>query len=206
MNTVIFAGGSSLAKAQGVVSTYPGIWEGAVLDVGCRGRELEKALLEHDVQYAGLDLYPPADIIADLGERIPLDDGSVDVVTALDVLEHTDDLHHAFSEICRVASRHVVITLPNAYELAIRLRVLRGRPVSGKYGLPTDSPSDRHRWFFSLDDARAFVHANARRHGWRVADERAIVGGRRVRFASLISRFPNLGTGTYLCRLEPATP
>lgn len=202
MQTVTFAGGSALQKAEGVVRTYPTIWYGQVLDVGCRSRELEKALANADIQYLGLDIAPGADIVADLGDQIPLGDGSVDVVSALDVLEHTNDIHHAFSEICRVARRHIIITLPNAYELGIRLRVLRGRPISGKYGLPSARPLDRHRWFFSLSEASEFIGENAATNGWRLTDERAVIGPNRAHLRVAVERWPNVLCGTYLALLS----
>jgi len=54
------------------------------------------------------------------------------------VLEHTNNIHKSFEELCRVARKFVVITLPNAYELKTRLKFLLGLPHSGKYGLPVD--------------------------------------------------------------------
>ena len=65
---------------------------------------------------------------------------------ALDVLEHTDDIYRANEELFRVARKNVIIALPNAYEVKGRLKFLIGRTLSGKYGLPLDPPSDRHRW------------------------------------------------------------
>lgn len=206
MQTAIFAGGSALNKAKGVVATYPAIWQGSLLDVGCRSREMEKALTGRQINYSGLDLGSPADVVANLDEGIPLEDQDVDIVTALDVIEHTNDFHFTFAEICRVAHKHVVVSLPNTYEIGVRLRILRGQPVSAKYGLPPSHVADRHHWFFSLTEASRFMHANASRTGWRVADERAIIGPRRGRYAPLVSRYPNLGAGTYLCHLERVAP
>ncbi|GGW23396.1 class I SAM-dependent methyltransferase [Streptomyces xantholiticus] len=196
-------GGMALQKVAGVVRVYPSIWRGTVVDVGCRTRELETALKGRQVHYVGVDIDPSAEVVADLGERLPFDDGSVDVVTAFDVLEHTDDFHNAFSELCRVAREHVVITLPNAYEVRTRLRHLRGKPISQKYGLPVMRPSDRHRWFFSLDEARAFVRNSGREHGWRVVDERVLAGPNTQRIGRAVCRWPNLLGSTYLALLAP---
>jgi len=202
MDSAVFDGGAD-GKARGVVQTYPGIWSGTIVDVGCRSRDVEKALQGRSgFTYIGVDIEPNAEVVADLGEKLPFDDDFADVVTALDVLEHTDDIHRAFGELCRVASKYVVITLPNAYELGVRLRHLRGRPISGKYGLPVERPEDRHRWFFSLKDSQVFLRAQARRHGWRVADERATVGRRRARGGPAVRRWPNLLSQTHLVLLE----
>jgi SAM-dependent methyltransferase len=192
-------------KVCGVVQAYPSIWRGTVVDIGCRTRDLEKALaLEgYEARYIGVDVDPQAEVVADLGERLPFEDKSADVITALDVLEHTDDIHHAFSELCRVARGHIVITLPNCYEVRIRVRHLRGKPISGKYGLPIQRPSDRHRWFFSLDEARTFVSEVSHKNGWEVADERALAGSRGELIRSAVHRWPNLLSPTYLALLRP---
>jgi rRNA maturation protein Nop10 len=135
------AGGGSLAKASSIVSAYPGIWRGTVLDAGCRSQALRQVLHGRPIQYVGLDIHPPADLLADLDDGIPMADGDADVVVALDVLEHTNAIHHAFDELCRVARRHVVIALPNQFDLQDRWATVRGRNRSGKYGLPLDLPA-----------------------------------------------------------------
>lgn len=190
-------------KAQGVVDAFSDIWAGTIIDVGCRDRELEAALGGRSVRYVGVDIDPSAEVVADLGRQLPFDDDSADIVVALDVLEHTDDVHYAFSELCRVAKRYVLITLPNCYDVNARIAHLRGKPLSGKYGLPNQRPSDRHRWFFSLDDARAFVAAQSATQGWLVVSERGVVGPRRERIAGAVRRWPNLLSSTYLALLTP---
>jgi SAM-dependent methyltransferase len=179
------------------------IWTGSVLDVGCRTREVERALAGTGVRYCGVDLDPSAEVVANVGERLPFDDASFDVVMALDVLEHADDFHLAFAEVCRVARRHIVITLPNLYFVGVRLRHLLGHQISEKYGLPLARPADRHRWFFSLNDARAFIAGAATEHGWRVTGEWATRGPRARPLARLVERWPNLLSPTYLAVLQP---
>jgi len=192
-------------KACAVVRAYPTIWRGTVNDVGCRTRDLEAALSQdrHDVRYVGVDIDPSAEVVADLGERLPFENKTANVITALDVLEHTDDIHHAFAELARVARDCIVLSLPNCYEARTRLRYLRGKPVSGKYGLPTARPQDRHRWLFSLDDARVFVREVGRENGWKVADERAVVGHRTESIRPMVGRWPNFFSPTYLALMRP---
>jgi SAM-dependent methyltransferase len=198
------SGGSSLDKAEGIVAAFPGIWEGLVLDVGCRAGELRDALDGRPVSYLGLDRRPPADVVADLGDGIPLADGEADLVAALDVLEHVDGIHAAFGELCRVARRHIVIALPNAYVINARWRQLRG-DRGGKYGLPEEPPPDRHRWLFSLDDARRFCRHRAKVAGWRVVGEAVVVGPRRRRIEPLVRAWPNLLSQSLVTHLVPRT-
>lgn len=196
-------GKSSLAKAQAIVGAFPAIWSGLVVDVGCRSRELEKALVDRaTTRYVGVDIHPNAEVVADLGRGLPFEDREADIVVALDVLEHTDDIFHAFSELCRTARSHVVVTLPNALDVHARLCAVRGRPSSGKYGLPLEPPSDRHRWYFSMNQARAWVERRAAIEGLEVIDERALVGPNRYRVHPIVSRWPNLLSATYLVHIE----
>ncbi len=192
-------------KFYGVVQAFREIWRGRVLDIGCRSAKLKEVLHQHNkpVEYCGVDLYPPADIIADLEMGLPFEEEEFDVVVALDVLEHTDDIYKAFDEICRVTSQFVVITLPNAYELKGRIKFVLGFPLSGKYGLPIDPPADRHRWLFSFTEARKFVKEGALRRGFTVKDEGCLIGPRRARVVGnlLSGRFPNLLSPSYLCLL-----
>jgi SAM-dependent methyltransferase len=202
LDVVRLRGPGALEKAEGVVAAFPAIWQGLVLDVGCRTRELEQALAGWPVSYMGLDVERPADVVADLGEGIPLPDDAADVVVALDVLEHVDGIYEAFDELCRVARCHVVIALPNAYVLKHRWRQFRGR-VAAKYGLPEEPPPDRHRWFFPLTDARRFCRHRAELAGWKVTKEAVVVGPRRRRIELLVRAWPNLLSPTLVTHLVP---
>jgi hypothetical protein len=82
-------------------------------------------------------------------------------------LEHLDNIHYAFDELCRVARRYVIIGLPNMYEWRFRVMFLMGKRLSGKYGLPVEPPQDRHRWLFSLKEARCFVQERALKLGFK---------------------------------------
>lgn len=73
--------------------------------------------------------------------RLPLRDGAVEVVTALEVLEHLHDAREAVRELLRVASRTVIVSVP-AHE--------------------DDNPDHHH--LFDLDELEAlFRAAGARR-------------------------------------------
>ncbi|GBC84986.1 hypothetical protein HRbin11_01426 [bacterium HR11] len=194
-----------MGKFRGVVAIFRHIWTGSVLDVGCRSGRLREAheQVSSNIDYVGLDLYPPADVIGDLEKGLPFPDAAFDIVVALDVLEHTNDIYKSFDELCRCARRFVVISLPNAYEIRGRLKFLLGMRLSGKYGLPIEPPKDRHRWIFSLNEAREFVRRRAEKRGFVVRDEGCLIGPRRFFLGSaLVGRLPNLFCPTYLVLLE----
>src|SRR5947209_6118432 len=57
----------------------------SVLDVGGRGNELARLLPQARVISANVE--PPADVLVS-GDQLPFPDGSFDMVTSCDVLEH----------------------------------------------------------------------------------------------------------------------
>ncbi|MDW8103174.1 MAG: methyltransferase domain-containing protein [Anaerolineae bacterium] len=196
-----------MGKFQGVIEAFPWIWEGIILDVGCRTSNFKRALLYNNIKirYYGVDICPPADVIINLENGLPFASQAYDVVIALDILEHINNLHKAFDEICRCARRFVIITLPNAYELKSRIKFLIGRSLSGKYGLPLEPPEDRHRWLFSLKEARSFVQARSQKCGFKIVKEGCLIGPRRSAFGIgwLLCRFvPNLLAPWYIVMLE----
>lgn len=205
MRAFILPTPDEMGKFFGVVSAFPSIWQGKILDVGARSGRLKRAIEAINPKfglYCGLDLFPPATIIGNLERGLPFDRESFDVVVALDVLEHTDNIYFAFSELCRISKRFVVVTLPNMYEIKARLKFLFGRPPSGKYGLPITPPKDRHRWLFSFEEARKFAHYQGKKYQCKVASEGPLIGPRRKFMKLLIRRYPNLLAPSYLVLLE----
>ncbi len=94
-----------------------------ILDVGCgSGRNLE--LLEQFGTVRGVEPEGPGlhachedgldNVVAGLADAIPFDDGSFDLVTSLDVLEHLDDDDAGLQEIHRVLrpAGYALITVP----------------------------------------------------------------------------------------------
>lgn len=204
MKVFVSPDSESSGKFASMVQAFPHLWSGSVLDVGCRYRQLKDALPKETAEYLGVDLYPPADVVGNLGTGLPFDGASSDTVVALDVLEHTDDIYTSFSELCRVARSHVLIILPNVYEIKGRARFLLGRRLSGKYGLPLDPPSDRHRWLFSFKEAMGFTHAMAKQNGFEVIDQGGLIGPRHnaMGVRHLVSVFPNLLSPSYVALLQ----
>ncbi|MBI2949786.1 MAG: class I SAM-dependent methyltransferase [Verrucomicrobia bacterium] len=144
-----------------------------VLDVGCDQAVLRPLL--PGVDYFGIDIAGQPDLVVDLEqtERLPFDDASFDCVVCSDVLEHLENIHRVFDELVRVTRRTIILSLPNNWANA-RRPLSRGRGRIGFYGLPATRPADRHRWFFSLEEARAFLEDQARRHGLIVREIHAM--------------------------------
>jgi 2-polyprenyl-3-methyl-5-hydroxy-6-metoxy-1,4-benzoquinol methylase len=143
-------------RSEYIATRFRPLFRGNVLDVGC-DRALLKPLLP-DVKYFGIDVGGTPDRLVDLEKEnaVPFPDGSYDCIVCSDVLEHLNNLHHIFGELIRVSRGHVILSLPNNWTNA-RLPVGRGKGAIGHYGLPVDPPADRHKWFFSLTEAEAFI-------------------------------------------------
>jgi len=181
----------------------------SVLDVGCRKGELREHLPEK-ARYVGLDLLPPADVIASAEEPLPFDDDSFESVVLADVLEHLNDPHRALDEAMRVARRPVVVLLPNIFTLLIRIYFAAlGRMPSQKYAFGPEPKGDRHRWIMNFDEAASFTAGRAALTNWCVARECAYALPFRRRSARLaygvagVIGGPNLWSWEYAARLEP---
>jgi SAM-dependent methyltransferase len=181
-------------------------WQ-SVLDIGCRDRRLAEHL-PGESEYTGLDLAPPADVIASAEDPLPFDSDAFHCVVLADVLEHLNDPHAALDEAMRVARSAVVVLLPNVLTLLLRLRILTGR-LPDKYRFGPQGSLDRHRWIMNFDQAAAFTRGRAEVNGWKVTREYAYtLPWRRLsaRTAYALARLisgPNVWAWEYAARLEP---
>ena len=109
----------------------------------------------------------------DLIERLPFEDKNFDVVLALDVLEHLENLHFILNEIIRVSKKYVIISLPNSildiipiiFNKKCKDEINNG--VYNKfYGLPLKKPIDRHRWFLTVKDIERFFEDNSKKNNY----------------------------------------
>ena len=152
----------------------------SVLDVGCYNADL-KVHLPENIQYTGIDISGKPDLVLNLDavEKLPFDTDAFDMVVCADVLEHLENIHLIFDELCRVSSKYVIITLPNPFsELINHMRKKKYAKTTterinhGKYGkfygLPLEKPDDRHRWFFSYDEAQEFIEYRASKCGMEI--------------------------------------
>ncbi|GMV95986.1 MAG: hypothetical protein AMXMBFR83_03550 [Phycisphaerae bacterium] len=162
-----------------VVATYADSLKGRVLDVGCDQGQLGR-MLNGRVEYVGTDVGGLGDLRLDLDriDRLPFEDAVFDCVVCTDVLEHLDRLHLVFEELVRVCRGRLIISLPNCWRV-MRSRFRRGQGTPRYYGLPPEPPPDRHKWFFNVADAVAFMRAAERRLPVRVVEFRACEKPRR---------------------------
>lgn len=100
--------------------------KGRILDIGCGNRLMESLLVGPDTTYVGLD-YPTThakgytgrpDLFGD-GQELPFRSGSLDVVMALDVLEHLPSPDQCVREAVRVlrSRGQLILQTPFLYPL-----------------------------------------------------------------------------------------
>jgi SAM-dependent methyltransferase len=135
----------------------------SILDLGCRDKVL-KGQIPNSVTYQGIDHESNSDneILAyNLESGVPFEDNSFDLVVALDVLEHLENIHSLLSEAIRVAKKDLIIALPNIYYWKFRVKFLLGMDLDKKkYRLPPQKILDRHRWITSYRSSLEFIEKN----------------------------------------------
>jgi hypothetical protein len=158
-------------KSQYVWLKYQSILKGSILDVGADECQLKNYLPE-GVSYWGIGLGGNPDQQVNLEvEKVPFPDNSYDCVLCLDVLEHIENTHEIFDELCRVSRRYVIVSLPNPwasfYSMLLGGRYSPAQPLKF-YGLPVERPLDRHKWFFSTEEAEKFISHRGEKNGMQV--------------------------------------
>jgi hypothetical protein len=141
-----------------------------LLDVGCRDAIFRKFIRE-DIRYYGIDIIAGdnVDQVCNLEKGLPFEDKKFDVVTALDVLEHTDNIWFSFDELARVARNKLMLIFPNQYHWSLRLQFLKGGEMA-KYRLPSEPIVDRHRWLVSYNGAKSFCLRMAEKHSFTLTE------------------------------------
>jgi ubiquinone/menaquinone biosynthesis C-methylase UbiE len=142
-----------------------------LLDVGCRGCELEPHVRDF-ARYTGVDLVQndagTVDHVLNVERGLPFADRSFDYVVAMDLLEHLDGFDGGMRELARVTRRTLLVVLPNLAHLFARLSFLaRGRfAFTTKYDLPLGAVDDRHRWVTVIPQTDAYMRWFAREAGF----------------------------------------
>jgi 2-polyprenyl-3-methyl-5-hydroxy-6-metoxy-1,4-benzoquinol methylase len=164
---------SRAERAQFIHQNFAFFLQGHILDVGC-GEGYFRSLIGPE-RYVGLDIVGRADVVVNLDHgSLPFPDATFDCVVCTDVLEHLEHIHAMLDELLRVSRRYIIISLPNPAAV-IWPRILRGMDSGKFYGLPTERPRDRHRWFFTYAEARAFIRERSLRHQAHLIHLRPIV-------------------------------
>jgi hypothetical protein len=153
---------------EDIVAAFAGIWHGRVLDVGCRSEELAGALGNRsEMSYVTTDSASCGQVVANLNAGLPFGSDSADVVVCLDVFERAADLDRGFAELCRIARRYVVVSLPKGFDPTQPTPTVRGRHV-------VDPDTDRPRPL-THERARTFCRDHAEVNGFELADEHSAV-------------------------------
>jgi len=138
-----------------VFNKYQPILTGKVLDVGGDQGHLRSFIND----YTNIDRSNTADIKLDLEKsKIPFNDNTFDCVLCLDVLEHLDNIHDVFDDLCRVTKKWLIVSLPNCKPFSIR----PWRKLPRHYGLGVEKPEDRHKWYFYFYETIRFVKHKAK--------------------------------------------
>lgn len=154
------------SRAQFIARLFKKYIKNSLLDIGC-GEGFLKQHIPKDVKYIGVDNQVEADFNIDLEKEglTKFEDKSYYIIVCTDVLEHLDNIHESFDELCRVSQKYIIISLPNAWA-QFKFSLLTGVEKLRRYGLPENKPSDRHKWFFNYDEALNFIKERGKRNGY----------------------------------------
>lgn len=157
------------SRSRYVVERFREYLQESVLDVGCYEAPLRRMLV--DVKYIGVDVAGSPDLHLDLEacSKLPFPDGHFQCVLCIEVLEHLENMHAIVSELSRVSKQFVIISLPNCWRDA-RRPIERGKGRIAHYGLPGEPPSDRHKWFFNVTEAKSFSEYQAGKHNLKIRE------------------------------------
>lgn len=201
------------SKAYYIWEKYLKILKGNVLDVGADECYLKEHLSNNE-NYIGIGLNSDKiDLKIDLEKQsLPYEDNSFDVVLCCDVLEHLDNIHEIFDELCRVSKKYVIISLPNPHGVFwsyMKQGNYNEHQHLKFYGLSAEKPEDRHKWFFSTEEAKRFIQYRAKKNNMEIVQidvegssppkigviEKLIFNFLFRKYSNLLSN-PNLYTGT----------
>ena len=127
----------------------------SLLDLGCGLGGYSKRLAERGFEVVAFDVAAEyveraralgVDARHYDGERLPLEDDSVDTVFLLEVIEHLEDPARLLREARRVARRNVLVTTPNCTQSFDPV------PVEFSHMLDVD-----HRQFFTVESLRVLL-------------------------------------------------
>lgn len=156
-------------RAIFISKVYKNYLKKSILDVGCSEKFLQNYIPDN-IKYVGVDISGNPDYIINLEKDSLQIFESKDFFTIIctDVLEHLDNIHEVFDDLCRVSEKYIIISLPNPWAL-FKFNLISGKGGNYKfYGLPVKKPNDRHKWFFNYEEAMNFLEKRATMNGFKV--------------------------------------
>lgn len=159
-------------KPEYVWRKYREILRGRILDVGADECGLKKFLPE-GTKYIGIGFGGSIDVEIDCEkEKLPYEGNSFDGILCLDVLEHLDNIHEVFDELCRITKNYLIICLPNPWAsfmgMLERLYYKHTERPMKFYNLPSVHQDDRHRWFYGVHEAERFLKERGEMNGMEI--------------------------------------
>jgi cyclopropane fatty-acyl-phospholipid synthase-like methyltransferase len=142
-----------------------------LLDIGCRDMILKK-YLKGKFNYIGLDYKIDVSNSKNFinfnleNDILNLNLNKPDIITAIDVLEHLENIHNTFSSLF-LLSEKIVIALPNMGYYKFRIKFLFTACLSDKYNFSEKKIFDRHRWITNYQNINHFVNANTPKE-WKI--------------------------------------
>lgn len=162
----------------------------SVLDVGCRDTVL-KQHLPSDLLYHGNDLFQNAtNSVTYVGDILHADipQNMYECVTALDILEHTDDPYSIFDKLSQISTRFLIINLPNCYDLKSIFKFVINGQLGGKYRFGVTNQLDRHRWLMNYGEIEQFYRHKAAELGYQVEIFPLYYGGPSMTLSAITGR------------------
>lgn len=153
-----------------------------ILDLGCRDMILKKFLKGH-FEYFGIDYSDNEENNSDLINHnlengIPENIKKPDIIVALDVLEHIENIHLVFNQLFKISNKKIAVALPNMGYYKFRLNFLISGVLSGKYIFSEKNVIDRHRWIPNYKSIEHFTKSNTP-DNWKIKKYKYIAERKR---------------------------
>lgn len=151
-----------------------------VYDIGA-GDGVIKERFGPNVRYEGIDL--GSDIFARTEDVVYVENSkelsetvrkheAVDLVTLMDVLEHTETFTPLFEDALSISGRYVFVSLPNELWLYNRVRFLCGHTVPcHSFEMIGKKPGHKHAWLVHIPRARQLLNEVAESAGFQLEAE-----------------------------------
>jgi hypothetical protein len=180
----------SLNRNEFIANKIGFLNEETLLDIGCRDMILKK-YLKGKFKYIGIDyqnnINTSKDFInCNLENGIPKI-SNIDVITAVDVLEHLENIHDIFSSLFLLSKKKIIIALPNMGYYKFRINFFFTGCLSGKYIFSDKKIFDRHRWIPNYQSIKYFVKTNTPEN-WRITEYNYIMERKRNHFFYFIEK------------------